>query len=106
MKKKKSSAKSAFFNLRVLFAFMLCSVGAVLALAAFGALEAAPPTQPSATPTVATGKVPFLTLKTAPDVPQCHGVLKQDIIDLVNSASEDPGVTFEKNRRAHPHMVA
>ena len=49
--------------------------------------------------------VPFLTMGTAPDVLQCREILRQEIIDLVNSATEDPAVTFEKNRRAHPHMI-
>ena len=48
----------------------------------------------------------ILTLMTAPSVPQCSGILNQKIIDLVNSASEDPVVTFEKNRQKHPHMIA
>jgi hypothetical protein len=49
--------------------------------------------------------VPVLTLQNAPDVPQCHEILNQEILDLVNSASEDPAETFEQNRRAHPHMI-
>ena len=40
-----------------------------------------------------------------PDVAQCHGILSQEILDLVNGATEDPAETFEKNRRAHPHMI-
>jgi hypothetical protein len=40
-----------------------------------------------------------------PDVAQCHGILSQGIIDLVNNASEDPAVTFEKRRRQNPHMI-
>ncbi|HXH37206.1 MAG TPA: sialidase family protein, partial [Thermoanaerobaculia bacterium] len=40
-----------------------------------------------------------------PDVAQCRGILRQEILDLVNSADEDPADTFEKNRRTHPHMI-
>src|SRR5438270_1488113 len=40
-----------------------------------------------------------------PDVAQCHGILSQAIVDLVNGTDEDPAETFEKNRRAHPHMI-
>src|SRR6266576_1458572 len=49
--KKESPSKSAFFNLSVLLALILCSVSALLALAAFGALpvdtaaSSAPPPQ-------------------------------------------------------------
>ena len=40
--KKKPSSQSAFFNFRVLLAFMLCSAGTLLAFAAFGALSGGP----------------------------------------------------------------
>src|SRR5262249_54748244 len=40
-----------------------------------------------------------------PDVAQCRGILNQAILELVNNADEDPADTFEKNRRAHPHML-
>jgi hypothetical protein len=50
-------------------------------------------------------KVPVLTLQNAPNVPQCHGILRQEILDLVNAATDDPAETFEKNRRLHPHMI-
>src|ERR1043166_1943561 len=50
-------------------------------------------------------QVPVLTLQNAPDIPQCHDVLRQDILDQVNAAAEDPAVTFENNRRLHPHMI-
>src|SRR6185369_13132954 len=40
-----------------------------------------------------------------PDVAQCRGILKQEILDIVNGASEDPAETYEKHRRAHPHMI-
>ena len=53
-----------------------------------------------------TQKVPTLTLQNAPVVAQCHNlVLNQNIIDMANAATEDPAVTFEKNRRLHPHMI-
>jgi uncharacterized repeat protein (TIGR01451 family) len=44
-------------------------------------------------------------MQNAPETPQCRGILKQEILDVANEASEDPGVTFERNRRAHPHMI-
>jgi uncharacterized repeat protein (TIGR01451 family) len=51
-------------------------------------------------------QVPVLTLQNAPDVPQCRLVgVRQEILDEVNAATEDPAVTFEKNRRLHPHMI-
>lgn len=40
-----------------------------------------------------------------PDVAQCHGILSQGILDLVNAATEDPAEAFERHRREHPHMV-
>src|SRR5437763_16701117 len=40
-----------------------------------------------------------------PDVAQCRGILSQVVLDIVNGADEDPADTFEKNRRAHPHMI-
>jgi hypothetical protein len=46
-----------------------------------------------------------IVLANVPDVAQCRGILKQEILDLVNNAAEDPAQTFEKNRRAHPHMI-
>ena len=49
--------------------------------------------------------VPVLTRQNAPDLPQCREILNQEILDLVNMAAEDPAETFEKNRRAHPHMI-
>ena len=53
-----------------------------------------------------TQNVPTLTLQNAPVVAQCHNlVLNQNIIDMANAATEDPAVTFEKNRRLHPHMI-
>jgi hypothetical protein len=40
------------------------------------------------------------------DVPaQCEGILSQAVMDIVDTATEDPAVTFEDNRRAHPHMI-
>src|SRR6266446_6671194 len=59
----------------------------------------------SAGPSAQAQSVPVLTLQNAPNIPQCRGILRQDILDLVNSSSEDPAETFEKNRRAHPHMI-
>jgi hypothetical protein len=52
-----------------------------------------------------TQSVPLLTKQNAPDIPQCREILNQAILDLVNSASEDPAETFEKNRLAHPHSI-
>jgi uncharacterized repeat protein (TIGR01451 family) len=52
-----------------------------------------------------TRPVPVLTMQNAPDVPQCREIMSQEILDVVNSASEDPAVTFERNRREHPHMI-
>jgi hypothetical protein len=40
-----------------------------------------------------------------PDVAQCRGILSQIVLDIVNGADEDPADTFERNRRAHPHMI-
>src|SRR5438477_292012 len=40
-----------------------------------------------------------------PDVPECRGILSQSILDAVNAAKEDPAETFEKHRRANPHMI-
>src|SRR6476469_7778299 len=40
-----------------------------------------------------------------PDVAQCRGILSQVVLDIVNGADEDPADSFEKNRRAHPHMI-
>ncbi|MEA2203889.1 MAG: hypothetical protein QOE77_665, partial [Blastocatellia bacterium] len=49
--------------------------------------------------------VPTLTRENAPDIPQCREILKQEILDIVNAATEDPAEIFEKNRYAHPHMI-
>jgi hypothetical protein len=49
--------------------------------------------------------VPVLTRQNAPDIPQCREIMKQDILDIVNAASEDPAETFERIRRAHPNMI-
>ena len=46
-----------------------------------------------------------VVLANVPDIAQCRGILKQEILDIVNNAVEDPADTFEKNRRAHPHMI-
>src|SRR5205085_1557984 len=40
-----------------------------------------------------------------PEVAQCHGILSQGIIDLVNNATEDPAVGYEKRRQQNPHMI-
>src|SRR5258705_2670607 len=47
----------------------------------------------------------ILTLQNAPDIPECREIVNQDILDLVNASSEDPAEVFERNRRAHPHMI-
>ncbi|HEY6230914.1 MAG TPA: carboxypeptidase regulatory-like domain-containing protein [Pyrinomonadaceae bacterium] len=52
-----------------------------------------------------TPSVPLLTFANAPNVPQCRGMLTQDMLDVVNGALEDPAEAFERNRRAHPHMI-
>src|SRR5437763_12798933 len=40
-----------------------------------------------------------------PDVAECRDVPQQLIHAIVDAAVEDPGDTFEKNRKAHPHMI-
>ena len=51
-------------------------------------------------------QAPVLTLQTAPNIPQCRAIpLRQEMIDRVNAATEDPAVTFERHRREHPHMI-
>src|SRR5258707_7865114 len=40
-----------------------------------------------------------------PDVAECRGILSQVILALLDNATEDPGETFELNRRAHPNMI-
>jgi hypothetical protein len=52
-----------------------------------------------------TQSVPLVTFANAPDVPQCRGMLTQDMLDVVNGSLEDPAEIFERNRRAHPHMI-
>jgi hypothetical protein len=47
----------------------------------------------------------ILTLQNAPDIPECREIVNQEIVDLVNAAAEDPAEVFERNRRAHPHMI-
>src|SRR5258706_8905448 len=47
----------------------------------------------------------ILTLQNAPDIPECPEIVNQEILDLVNAAAEDPAEVFERNRRAHPHMI-
>src|SRR6185437_1704291 len=49
--------------------------------------------------------VPILTRQNAPDIPECREIVNQEILDLVNAAAEDPAEVFERNRRAHPHMI-
>ena len=49
--------------------------------------------------------VPVITRQNAPDIPQCRELVRQDVLDIANAAAEDPAVTFERNRRAHPHMM-
>jgi hypothetical protein len=39
------------------------------------------------------------------DVPQCKGMISQLVLDIVNNSDEDPAEKYEKNRRAHPHMI-
>src|SRR2546423_15087236 len=107
---KKKSKKSAFFRPRTLIGLVLCCFGVLLGIFAFSTLtgrltQAASQNQTSGGNPTQTSQVPFLTMGTAPDVPQCRSILRQNIIDRVNAATEDPAVTFEKNRRTHPHMV-
>jgi hypothetical protein len=62
--------------------------------------------RPEITAEVVQGQtVPVLTRQNAPDIPQCREIVNQEVLDIVNAASEDPAVTFEENRRAHPHMI-
>src|ERR1700748_780252 len=106
--KRKPSRNSAFFEPRVFLGFLLM-FGAILL--AFGGAGISPTPMAQAQNQTNNGApaqtltVPFLTMGTAPDVVQCRGILRQDIVDLVNAATEDPAVTFERNRRAHPHMI-
>jgi hypothetical protein len=49
-----------------------------------------------------------ILLTSRPDLPQiaeCKDILSQQLLDLVDAATEDPAVTFETNRRKHPHMI-
>ena len=48
---------------------------------------------------------PVLALQSAPDIPQCREILNQAILDLVNTASEDPAEPSERNRRAQSHSI-
>jgi hypothetical protein len=40
-----------------------------------------------------------------PDVAECHGMISQIVLDLVNGSDNDPADAFEKNRKQHPHMM-
>ncbi|MEY2500634.1 MAG: repeat-like domain, partial [Verrucomicrobiota bacterium] len=105
---KQQSSQSAFFAPRVFISFLLI-FGAILLAFGGGGISPTPSaqagTQISSGAVTQTLNVPFLTMGTAPDVFECRGILRQEIIDLVNSAPEDPAVTFEQDRRAHPHMI-
>src|SRR5256885_12115281 len=43
-----------------------------------------------------------VTLASVPDIQQCRGILSQIILDIVNTALEDPAELFERTRRANP----
>jgi len=40
-----------------------------------------------------------------PDIPECRGIVTQELFDRVSQAQSDPAEDFENNRRAHPHML-
>ncbi|MFL6594443.1 MAG: carboxypeptidase regulatory-like domain-containing protein, partial [Chthoniobacterales bacterium] len=107
---KKKFNTSAFVRPLSLIGLVLCGFGLLLAIFAFGAplafAQRGSPNQRNDGTPVPKSKAPLLTMENAPDLPQCRGVLNQEIVDLVNSASEDPAVVFERNRREHPHMIA
>src|SRR5258707_15146368 len=46
-----------------------------------------------------------VTLVDVPQLTQCRGLLTQALLDRVLNATEDPGETFEKMRRARPNMM-
>ncbi len=48
---------------------------------------------------------PVLLLTGVPQLQQCRGILTEAILDSVIAAKEDPGLTFEKARRARPNMA-
>jgi hypothetical protein len=87
---------------------VLRSVAAVPAFEGGAAVErlgAQGPSNPAAGAGAQAPAVPVLTRKNAPDIPQCRELVRQDVLDIANAAAEDPAVTFERNRRAHPHMM-
>src|SRR3954465_12038574 len=99
----------AFFEPRVFISFLLLFGAVLLALGAFGISPVSKAQAQSPNRGRSAGQmltVPFITMGTAPDIAQCRGILRQEIIDLVNSATVDPAEAFEINRRAHPHMIA
>jgi hypothetical protein len=85
---------------------MLAAVVVLFSLAGLATAEEHPEAPPYY---AALGKLarPILlaTRPNLPDVPACDDVLSQDVLNIVESATEDPAETFEINRRAHPHMI-
>jgi hypothetical protein len=68
--------------------------------------------KPSPTPAETTllsqpgpSRVPVLTFANAPQLAVCNDIVSTDLLNMVNSAVEDPGVLFERNRQLHPHMI-
>src|SRR3954447_4400631 len=80
---------------------------AVMVLSIAGAAAAQVPNQTPEAAALAKLAGPIVLAPPAdlPDVAQCHGLISQIVLDIVNNADEDPAVTFEKNRRAHPNMM-
>src|SRR5258707_854172 len=48
---------------------------------------------------------PILLDTGLPDIPQCQGILDQQIANVVRSAVVDPGISFEEWRRQHRNMM-
>jgi hypothetical protein len=85
---------------------MFAAVVVLISLAGLATAEERPEAPPYY---AALGKLarPILlaTRPNLPDVPACDDILSQDVLNIVESATEDPAETFELNRRAHPHMI-
>ena len=48
---------------------------------------------------------PVVLANDLPDVAECHGILRQEIVDLVRAAQEDPHDTFERWRQEKRSMM-